>query len=125
MNKYESNIMVNTVIMKVFYVVIVLVNLLLPYHRDWHWSFSIFQLAIVITWFFGLMGGLGYFNQNTPILPLGIIRILQIGLYLLFKHKAVNWIIIGIYLALDATFLLFLLFDKANYEYVEENRDGN
>lgn len=47
MNKYESNIMVNTVIMKVFYVVIVLVNLLLPYHRDWHWSFSIFQLAIV------------------------------------------------------------------------------
>ena len=71
------------------------------------------------------MGGLGYFNQNTPILPLGIIRILQIGLYLLFKHKAVNWIIIGIYLALDAIFLLFLLFDKANYEYVEENRDGN
>lgn len=40
MNKYESNIMVNTVIMKVFYVVIVLVNLLLPYHRDWHWSFQ-------------------------------------------------------------------------------------
>lgn len=120
MNKYESNIMANTLIMKIFYVIIVIVNMALPYYKDWHWTFSIFQFAIVIIWFFGLLGGLGYFNQTTPILPLGISRIIQVGVYLLFKFKQINWAVIGVFILLDIIYLVFLLFDKANYYYETE-----
>lgn len=120
MNKYESNIMANTLIMKIFYVIIVIVNMALPYYKDWHWTFSIFQFAIVIIWFFGLLGGLGYFNQTTPILPLGISRIIQVGVYLLFKFKQINWAVIGVFILLDVIYLVFLLFDKANYYYETE-----
>lgn len=129
MNKYESNILANTLIMKIMYVLLLIVNMLLPYHKGWNWTFSIFQFAIVVIWFFGLLGGLGYFNQATPILPLGITRIVQLGSYCLFKFHKINWGIIGIFILMDVIFLLFLLFDKANYKYeiieVEKDGDGN
>lgn len=126
MNKYEKNIMANTNIMKITYVVISLVNMLLPFYKDWHWRFSIFQLVIVIIWFFGLLGGLGYFGQATPILPIGIVRIVQIGAYMLFRLREVNWYVIGVYVILDIIFLAFLLFDKATYVYeIVEEEDIN
>lgn len=127
MNKYEANIMVNTFVMKVLYCIIVVVNLALPFYKNWEWHFSILQLVAVIIWFFGLLGGLGYFNQATPILQIGILRIFQLGAYFLFKRAIINWVIIIVFLALDVFFLLFLLFDKSNYYYeiveVEEDAD--
>lgn len=118
--------MTNIVIMKILYVIILIVNLGIPYYKNWSWHFSIFQVLIVIFWFFGLLGGLGYFGQATPIVQIGIIRIVQCGSYLLFKIRVVNWVMIGIFILLDIVFLLFLLFDKANYSYevVEGDNDG-
>lgn len=119
--------MTNIVIMKILFVIIMVANLGIPYYKDWSWHFSIFQMLIVIFWFFGLLGGLGYFEQATPIVQIGITRIVQCGSYLLFKIKIVNWITIGIFILLDIVFLLFLLFDKANYSYevVEEDNNGS
>lgn len=127
MNRYEANIMVNTFFMKIIYCVILVVNAALPFYKNWNWHFSLFQLIVVVIWFIGLLGGLGYLNQYTPILPLGVTRIIQLGSYLLFKRAIINWIVIGVYLALDLFFLLFLLFDKANYYYetVEVNDNEN
>lgn len=125
MNRYEANIMVNTFVMKVLYCILLIVNMALPFYKNWVWHFSIIQLIIVVIWFFGLLGGLGYFNQSTPILQIGIVRIFQLGAYFLFKRAMINWIVILVYLALDLFFLLFLLFDKANYYYeiVEVDED--
>ena len=76
-------------------------------------------------WFFGLLGGLGYFNQYTPILPIGIIRIVEIGYALLFKFKVTSWIAIGVFILIDIIFIAFLLLDKASYAYVtEEDKDA-
>ena len=127
MNQYENSILANTIIMRIFFIVIALVNGLLPYTKDFTWNFSIFQLIIIVAWFFNLLGGLGYFNQATFILPVGITRIIQILVYLLLKFRKINWWIIGVYVFLDIIYLVFLLFDKANYTYitVEDNDNGN
>lgn len=118
--------MANVYIMKILFAIICCINIFLPFYRDWKFHFSIFQVLILIFWFIGLLGGLGYFNQSTPIVQIGLIRIVQICIYLLFKFKLINWVIIGIFLFFDIAFLMLLLFDKANYEYVtEEKINGN
>lgn len=125
MNKYERGILLNTFIMKVLYVILLLVNLFLPTIKNTYFHFSILQIVVIITWFFGLLGGLGYFNQYTPILPIGIIRIVEIGYALLFKFKVTNWIAIGVFILIDIIFIAFLLLDKASYAYVtEEDKDA-
>ena len=124
MNKYERGILLNTFIMKVLYVILLLVNLFLPTIKNTYFHFSILQSVVIIMWLFGLLGGLGYFNQYTPILPIGIIRIIEIGYALLFKFKVTNWIAIGVFILIDIIFTVFLLLDKASYAYVtEEDKD--
>jgi hypothetical protein len=112
--------MVNTIIMKVLFAIIAISNLVLPFYKDWSWRFSVFQIIAVLIWVYGLMGGLGYFNQATPILAIGILRMLQAGCYLIFRRSQINWIVFAIFIALDVIFTIFLIFDKANYEYVKE-----
>lgn len=125
MNKYEKSILVNTFFMKCLYAIVVLVNLFLPIVKGTYFHFSILQLAIIITWLFGLLGGLGYFNQYTPILPVGVIRIIEIGYSLLFRFKQTNWLFIMICVLIDVIFIVFLLLDKASYTYViEEDKDA-
>lgn len=124
MNKYERGILLNTFIMKVLYVILLLVNLFLPTIKNTYFHFSILQIVVIIMWLFGLLGGLGYFNQYTPILSIGIIRIIEIGYALLFKFKVTNWIAIGVFILIDIIFTVFLLLDKASYAYVtEEDKD--
>lgn len=120
MNRYEKNLMVNITIMKVLYVVTLFINLLVPVKRNTIFYVSVFQIVVVIVWFFGLLGGMGFFDQRTPILPIGIIRFIEIIYYGVIRAGFISWISIGVYIIFDIIFVAFLFFDKANYEYVTE-----
>lgn len=121
MNKYERNLMFNVSVMKIIYVLIVICNLLLPIRRDVFISISPLQIVAVIIWLFGLLGGMGYFDQRTPILPIGILRFIEVLYYAVLRTKYINWVSFCVYLILDIIFVAFLFFDKANYMYVKED----
>lgn len=121
MNKYERNLMFNITVMKVIYVLIIFCNLLLPIRRDVLFSISPLQIIAIIIWLFGLLGGMGYFDQRTPVLPIGILRFVEILYYAVLRTDYINWIGFGICVLLDIIFIAFLFFDKANYTYVKED----
>lgn len=120
MNKYERNLMFNVHVMKLIYVLVVFCNLLLPIRRDTLFCISPLQIVAVIVWLFGLLGGMGYFDQRTPILPIGILRFVEVLYYGVLRTNYINWIGFAIYVVLDIIFMAFLFFDKANYTYVKE-----
>ena len=119
MNRYEKNLMFNVTVMKVLYVVIVFVNIFISQKKGVFFSLNIFQIVLCVTWFFGLLGGLGYFGQKIPIIPLGIIRVLEALYYGLLRGK-LNWWVFAIQVMLDIIYFTFLLFDKSNYAYEKE-----
>lgn len=120
MNRYERNLMVNITIMKILYVLTLFINLLIPIKRSTFFYVSLFQIIIVIIWFFGLLGGMGFFDQRTPILPIGVVRLIEIIYYGVIRTGFINWIALGIYIIFDIIYIAFLFFDKANYEYKSE-----
>lgn len=125
MNKYEKSMMFNLTIMKVGFVIILITNLLLPIYKDTYFQFSLFQGVAVCIWLYGLLTGLGYFNQNTPILAISILRIAEAGYYAILHLQRTNWIIFMIFIILDVIYLSFLLVDKANYRYETEEVDNS
>lgn len=125
MNRYERNLMLNVTLMKIFYVCLVLVNILLPVQRNTFFSTNLLQIIVVIVWFFGLLGGMGYFDQMTPVLPIGIVRFVELIYYGFLKEGYLNWIAFVIYVGLDIIYMTFLFFDKAGYEYKKEEDISN
>lgn len=124
MNQYERSIMFNTYVMKVGYVALVILNIGLPCIDGTHSRLWLMQISACVVWVFGLLGGLGYFNQLVPILQIGIVRIIECLYLLLFKYKVTIWWAVGIYILADVIYLVYLLIDKSNYEYViEESED--
>lgn len=119
MNRYEKNLMFNVTVMKVLYVIIVFVNIFISQKKGVFFSLNIFQIILCVAWFFGLLGGLGYFGQKLPIIPLGIIRVLEALYYGLLRGK-LNWWVFAIQVMLDIIYFTFLLFDKSNYAYEKE-----
>ena len=119
MNRYEKNLMFNVTVMKVLYVIIVFVNIFVSQKKGVLISLNLLQIALCFAWFFGLLGGLGYFGQRLPIIPLGIIRLLEVLYYGVLRSR-MNWWVFVIQVMLDIIYFTFLLFDKSNYAYEKE-----
>lgn len=128
MNRYEKAILFNTKIMKVFFVILVLANVFIPLKITSDgvtFSFSIFNLIVIIVTFYALLNGLGYFGQNIPFLAVGLVRVIQCLFYYLIRPGSFNWYGFIILVILDVLFILFLFMDRRNYTYVEEEDDGD
>lgn len=121
MNRYEQSIMLNTYVMKVGYVLLVIINLAAPCLKGIHSRLWLMQVVICLVWILGLLGGLGYLNQMVPILQVGIVRIIECLYLLLFKYKETRWWVVGLYVLVDVIYVVYLLIDKSNYEYVVED----
>lgn len=120
--------MFNTKLMKVFYIVLVIANLFVPLKKStggYVFSISIFNIIALGILFYALLIGLGYFRHNIPFLWLGVLRIVQ-GLYKFLIHpENFNWYGFLILVLMDVFFIFFLLMDKRNYSYVEEEDDSD
>lgn len=126
LNKYEKAIMLNTKIMKIFFVVIVIANMFIPLKATSNGiaiSFSIFNLIVIGITFYSLLNGLGYFGQNIPFLAVGFVRIIQGLFYYIIRPGTFNWYGFIILVILDVLFILFLFMDRRNYSYIEEEDD--
>ena len=127
-NEYEKAIMFNTKLMKVFYIVLVIANLFVPLKKStdgYVFSISIFNIIALGILFYALLIGLGYFRHNIPFLWLGVLRIVQ-GLYKFLIHpENFNWYGFLVLVLMDVFFIFFLLMDKRNYSYVEEEDDSD
>ena len=117
MNRYERSIMLNTYVMKVGYVLLVIINLAAPCLKGIHSRLWLMQVVICLVWILGL----GYLNQMVPILQVGIVRIIECLYLLLFKYKETRWWVVGLYVLVDVIYVVYLLIDKSNYEYVVED----
>lgn len=118
--------MFNTKLMKIFYAGLVLGNLFIPMKRGsggYTFSISIFNIIALVIMFYALLIGLGYFKQNIPFLWVGVLRIVQ-GIYKFLIHpEAFNWYGYLALVLMDVFYIFFLMMDRRNYSYVEEDAD--
>lgn len=117
LNKYEARIAFNQKLMVGVFAVALLVNFFLPmYKNDSLGITSFLQWLEVIFLCAGLLFGIGSIQgQKVPILPCGILRLVQAGLY--FKFDKVYWSLFLICLIMDMVFLYILEMDRANDGY--------
>ena len=118
--------MFNTKLMKIFYAGLVLGNLFIPMKRGrggYTFSISIFNIIALVIMFYAMLIGLGYFKQNIPFLWVGVLRIVQ-GIYKFLIHpEAFNWYGYLALVLMDVFYIFFLMMDRRNYSYVEEDAD--
>lgn len=118
--------MFNTKLMKIFYAGLVLGNLFIPMKRGsvgYTFSISIFNMIALVIMFYAMLIGLGYFKQNIPFLWVGVLRIVQ-GIYKFLIHpEAFNWYGYLALVLMDVFYIFFLMMDRRNYSYVEEDAD--
>lgn len=118
--------MFNTKLMKIFYVGLALGNLFIPMKRGssgYTFSISIFNIIALVIMFYAMLIGLGYFKQNIPFLWVGVLRIVQ-GIYKFLIHpEAFNWYGYLALVLMDVFYIFFLMMDRRNYSYVEEDAD--
>ena len=73
--------------------------------------------------FYAMLIGLGYFKQNIPFLWVGVLRIVQ-GIYKFLIHpEAFIWYGYLALVLVDVFYIFFLMMDRRNYSYVEEDAD--
>lgn len=110
--------------MKIFYACLVLGNLFIPMKRGnggYTFSISIFNMIALVIMFYAMLIGLGYFKQNIPFLWVGVLRIVQ-GIYKFLIHpEAFNWYGYLALVLMDVFYIFFLMMDRRNYSYVEED----
>lgn len=118
--------MFNTKLMKIFYAGLVLGNLFITMKRGnggYTFSISIFNMIALVIMFYAMLIGLGYFKQNIPFLWVGVLRIVQ-GIYKFLIHpEAFNWYGYLALVLMDVFYIFFLMMDRRNYSYVEEDAD--
>ena len=118
--------MFNVKVMKVAYIFIALFNILSPIYNTGY-VFSVFQIAIPIIWFYGLLNGIGYFSQEVPVLGIGLVRIFEGLFYFVIARSKFNWILFIVFIIIDIVYALFLYLDRNSYYYIteEEEIDNN
>ena len=118
--------MFNTKLMKIFYACLALGNLFIPMKRGsggYTFSISNFNIIALVIMFYAMLIGLGYFKQNIPFLWVGVLRIVQ-GIYKFLIHpEAFNWYGYLALVLMDVFYIFFLMMDRRNYSYVEEDAD--
>lgn len=116
---------------QIIFVVLVIINFVLPLRSDHSAGFNVFNFIIIVLWVYALLSSLGFvkkiakqdedgiieYDTTIPIAPVGIVRAIEFGYYMLLKHNVFlykNFIILVI---LDITYLILLLIDKSSYCY--------
>lgn len=106
----------------VYVVVASVLNLILPIYKGIHGYKSGFQWILVLVYIYGYFYQSGrLLGQKVPIIQIAICRIMELVVHTLFlKSQSINWPMFIALLIIDFIYLALLMFDKLNYEYIEE-----
>jgi hypothetical protein len=126
-NKYEKSLMFNVELMKIIFYVLAALNLLLPLFQPISLGItSAFQWFIIAAHAYGLAHGLGVFEgQKTPIIQVGLLRIVEVAWYRYISGSHINWLIFVVLLFVDVLFVAVLLLDKNTYAYEKVSKEPN
>lgn len=116
MDDYQKKMLATLRVMKVLCGIGVAANITLhPGGTPIGLRLSLGAIFIIGAWIWGLLNGLGYFNQSIPIFFLGLCRLVQAG-YNLWRGKF-NTLVFCILIVVDVIWLFYLLIHKSKYEY--------
>ena len=124
---------------KIIYTIVVLFNLFVPlFDAKLGVNVNVFQIAVIVIWTYGMLCSLGYFKKvvsksngvckyeiSIPIVPLGIVRILEGMFYAFLSEVVINWKMFIACIAVDVIYLLLILMDKSNYYYMSVEEEDN
>ena len=117
LNKYEKEMMLNLYVLRGIYILLILVNLVLPIFSKTLGFKDIFQWIIIGVHTKGQLNAWGYFEQGVPILSVGFLRIGQVIVHSFIGSNTINWSFYIIVLLVDFTYLFLMFIDKSSYEY--------
>lgn len=119
------------ILSKIIYIILVVLNIVLPTLQSDRFGFGFWQVAVTIIWTYGILSSMGYFKKivsqdedgkieymtSVPFLQVGIARVLQL-LYSMWRLRSEfilkNYIIL---VAFDVALAVVLLLDKSTYCY--------
>lgn len=117
LNKYEKEMMLNLYVLRGIYILLILVNLVLPIFSKTLGFKDIFQWIIIGVHTKAQLNAWGYFEQGVPILSIGFLRIGQVAVHSFIGSNPINWSFYIIVLLVDFTYLFLMFIDKSSYEY--------
>ena len=123
--------MANIYIARVFYAILVILNVLVPVYAGKSINTFFAQYLVLIFWGYAILSQAGIFKvpvpsdvdddihyeANVPLLQVGLTRILEAVYFAVLKGDVVNWKVFIVYIVLDALFASFLLMDKSRYYF--------
>lgn len=132
-----KKLLFNLHVSKGIFAVLVFINLVLPLYSGQIMKFNLFQLIIVLVWSYGLLSHLGFFKTqvsdgtegkilyepNTPIVQIGILRLIELIYFLALKREVFNWKVFILLIVWDVFYIIFLLLDKSRYVFEMEEED--
>lgn len=138
-NKYEKALLFKPAFMRFLWLIIVVLNWILPLRKDYVWDFSVFRLIMTVVWTYGMLtatgvlcintyvveNGMILYEQNTSpvIVALGLTRIFQSVYYVVLKADSINWIVLLLLVVIDVVYLFIILLDKSSYGYALEEKE--
>lgn len=117
LNKYEKEMMLNLYVLRGIYILLILVNLVLPIFSKSIGFKDLFQWIIIGVHTKAQLNAWGYFEQGIPILSIGFLRIGQIAFHSFIGSNPINWSFYVIVLLVDFAYLFLMFIDKSSYEY--------
>lgn len=118
---------------KVFFVIIVIANLVFSVYNEKLFHPSIFGIFDICMWFYGVLCAHGYFRKVTseidengqvisetfvPYVQVIIGRIVQCAFSVIGAMTTTNFRVLLILIGLDAVYIIILLVYKASYYYI-------
>lgn len=125
LNRYEQEQNFNLFIIKLFCVILVLVNLSLsvfkPYKLPLKSPLVWLNCIVIINMAMKATGwSILRIDNSVNILPWVLVKIVDVFLTLVLGFGTYNWISLAIVRSLEILFIIFLVFDQINYEFEVE-----
>lgn len=115
--KYDASILRGLKIIRVLYLAVIVINVIFGL-KD---PIDLVIMAAVIAFHTkSLISSVILFTQRVSIVPVAVLRVLQVILSYFFLKNFKLFHFIFILLA-DVVYIFYLLLDKANYEYIRED----
>lgn len=133
MNRYEKSILLMPKVITVLFVLICVINFILPIFD--RWTFNLFRF-VCLGWIPAWLGSIGILVNNTGIVEngielqeqvinpsiiiVGIVRVIQVVYYFLTAVNSVRWVSIIALIVIDLIYLAIIILDKVRYGYGRE-----
>lgn len=107
-----------------YVVLISILNLILPiYKNNVHGYKSVFQWILILVYVYGYLYQSGLLlGQKIPIVQIAVCRIFELMLHtMILKNQGINWTVFIALIIMDFIYIILLMFDKLNYEYIKED----